>query len=95
VDNYHLTTVVTCNGKVVSSGGLFQDILLSMKDRLNFSTTTISPTNGLWGWKPDPVNGTWPGMVGMLLAHETDIISGLTLTNERAKVVEYRDAIPT
>jgi hypothetical protein len=33
--------------------------------------------------------------VGMLLAHQTDIISGLTLTNERAKVVEYRDAIPT
>ncbi len=51
--------------KILVATGLFQTILYELSKQLNFTTTTFRPLDRKWGGK-EP-NGTWNGMVGMLV----------------------------
>ena len=51
--------------------GWFKEILLELKDSLNFSYTHTLPSDGAWG----SINsdGSWTGMIGALHRREIDL----------------------
>lgn len=59
---------------------------------MNFTSYVIKPEDGEWGvFKED---GTWSGMVGMLIQKEIDIcIADLTITIERSQVISFGEPI--
>ena len=74
-------------------GGKNADILLYLQAQLNFSTKTIPPYPHQWGSKTK--NGTWNGLVGMLIDKKIDLsfgfshTGGLMITQARDAVVDY------
>ena len=51
--------------------GWFKEILLELKDSLNFSYTVTKPSDGNWGSLNS--DGTWTGMIGGLHRREIDL----------------------
>ena len=75
-------------GVIVDAVGQFQDILALMRSHMNFTNRLVLPVDGKWGaLEPD---GTWNGMVGMLVRGEADLITtALSMTRERASALDY------
>ena len=71
--------------------GLFQDILSELEARLNFSAVTTVSADGKWGgWSTDVGNGTFNGLVGMLVIGEADLVTGgLTVTAQRSEAIDF------
>ena len=73
---------------VIGGGGYFIEPIYYMAEKLNFTPKFLASVDNKWGGKD--VNGTWNGMVGMLVKDEADIIAaGLTRTWERDSAVTY------
>ena len=59
----------------------FQIMLMIFRDALNFKIELKHPSDGKWGKMLQ--NGSWNGMVGMLVNGETDMVTcGLTQTHQ-------------
>ncbi|PVD37578.1 hypothetical protein C0Q70_00174 [Pomacea canaliculata] len=68
--------------------GLCIDILQELSHRLNFSYQLIESTDGLLG--APTANGSWNGLVAMLLHDELDLAIGpLTITSVRQSVIDF------
>ena len=72
--------------------GRVADIMSDIQSQLNFTFNTIPPTQNAYGFKME--NGTWNGLVGMLVDKKIDMTSGkathsFMMTQERTSVVDY------
>ena len=63
------------NGEIILERGIFVDVFKELSRLLNFSYTTIVPSDGEWGVLKD--DGTWSGMVGQL--HNKSVDFGMLL----------------
>ena len=68
------------------------DILSELQSKLNFTINNIPPKDKSWGAKRK--NGTWNGLVGMLIEKKIDMTFGwaggsMMITPKRAEVVDY------
>ncbi len=61
-----------------------------MAQVLNFSAKFVIPRDARWGNRLS--DGTWNGMVGMLLSGQADLISPLVHSPERARVMSFSSA---
>ncbi len=78
------------DGKVVGSAGYLQDMLRTLARRLNFTMRMTASPDKKWGSR-DPDNGTWNGLVGMLVGGTADVVSaGLSVSKQRAEFIDYR-----
>ncbi|XP_041351117.1 glutamate receptor ionotropic, kainate 4-like [Gigantopelta aegis] len=85
MDDY-FTSPVFRNG-TVSYEGYGVDILNVMAKYLNFTYVITQPEDMQWGLL---VNGTWNGIVGILVRREADLqISSLTVHEDRAMVLHF------
>ena len=77
---------------IIGGSGFFLEPLNILAKELNF-TLLLTPSNdGQWGALNE--NGTWNGLIGMLVNEETDIaIAGFAVTEARRKVVTFGRAI--
>ena len=70
------------NKSVIGGGGYFIEPVYYLAKKLNFTPKFLASIDDKWGGKD--INGTWNGMVGMLVKDEADIIAaGLTRLQER------------
>ncbi|ELU16508.1 hypothetical protein CAPTEDRAFT_185470 [Capitella teleta] len=68
--------------------GIDVELINVLAEKLNFTYSVVPSVDGLWGGQ-DP-NGTWDGMIGMLMRQEVDIAaSGISMTLPRLKVVDF------
>ena len=75
---------------VVGGGGFFIEPLNILAQRLNFSLEFMPSIDGQFGIN---VNGTWNGLIGMLVRGQADIAAaGLSSTIERANVTTFGKA---
>ncbi len=73
--------------------GLYMDLLNTLQNDMNFTTTLYVRKDGAWG---HPVNGTWVGMVSNLLNKEADfMLGGLIMNLLRVRVVDYLQRLGT
>ena len=81
------------SGKSITSGsGLFLEPLNILAKEINF-TLKLAPSNdGKWGGTLTE-NGTWNGLIGMLIEEQADIAGALFVTEARGKVVSFSRAI--
>ena len=70
--------------------GLLPDILRSLRAISNFTIDWATPPDGVFGAPTE--NGTWTGMVGMLMRGEADVAGTLAVTRERGAVISYNVA---
>ena len=65
---------------------------ISLQEIMNFTYTVIKPPDGQYGGiQPD---GTWSGMVGLLVNHDIDIATTrFSVTHQRSTVITFADAI--
>lgn len=76
------------DGEMVITGGLEEEYLKVLSKSLNFKMKILAPADGEWGRETE--NGSWTGLVGMVLRNESDIgIGGLAVTEKRHKVIDY------
>ena len=77
------------SGVVVNYGGFYVDIFSELKSRLNFTAEYIPAKPGeKWGGKTR--NGTWNGMVGMLMRDEIDYSAiACGINQQRQQVVDF------
>ena len=67
--------------------GMIPDILSSLRETANFSIDWTIPPDGMYGALE---NGTWNGLVGMVLRGEADLAAaGLAVTHERSNAVDF------
>ena len=79
--------VITRGGSVVDIGGFVGDVWKELQKRLGFVYTMSEGDS--WGAYPYP-NGTWPGMVGMIVRGQVDLsLSEFAFTNTRKEYVDY------
>ena len=72
--------VILAQGNDYSNAvGFSVDILNDLQSQLNFTYESVSPQKGKWGWKLK--NGSWSGLVGMLLDKKIDMTAVGTLVN--------------
>ena len=72
---------------IIGTNGKFQAILGLLADRCNFTFKSIPSVDGQWGAL---VNGSWNGMVGMLVKGTADVISAyLTFSIGRNEVIDF------
>ena len=65
-----------------------QKLIDILAKKLNFSYTIVSPADGEYGTLLQ--NGSWTGMVAMILSGKADlIVDGLTLTEQRARDIDF------
>ena len=75
------------NTSVIGGGGFFIEPLNILAQKLNFSLKFMPSIDGQWGIS---INGTWNGLIGMLIRRQADIAAaGLSLTIERAEVTTF------
>ncbi|XP_071540585.1 probable glutamate receptor [Panulirus ornatus] len=68
--------------------GPMHRLLHLLAHSLNFTYDLQQPPDGVWGVKLK--NGSWTGMVGMVVRHEVDLGLGpFAVTSVRAEVVDY------
>ncbi|XP_071536824.1 glutamate receptor ionotropic, kainate 2-like [Panulirus ornatus] len=79
-------------GKRITFRGPMSKLTHYFSTALNFSFAYRRPSDGSWGVKLD--NGTWSGMVGMVVKEEVDIGAGpFVFSTSRAEVVDFTGAI--
>ena len=75
-------------GKLIGGKGFLFDLWHVLEGDLNFTSSLSLTIDGKFGGKTR--NGTWDGMVGMLLRDEADVIlSSLTKTSIRYQVIDF------
>ena len=73
---------------VIGGSGFFLEPLNILAKKLNFTLNFIPSHDGQWGALNR--DGTWNGMIGMLINDKTDIAGAqLTVTEARGKVVSF------
>ncbi|XP_076458166.1 glutamate receptor ionotropic, kainate 5-like [Babylonia areolata] len=76
------------NNGTVKYGGFCMVLLEEMARVLNFTYELVEPSDGQYG-SPEE-NGTWNGMVGMLVRGEIDMAVGpFSITPERKRVIDF------
>ena len=79
---------VDSDGATTGGTGYFPDVLSALKTRLNFSVRVASPEDGNWGTLSE--NGSWNGLVAMLVDGEVDMVScGLSISLFRQRAVDF------
>ncbi|XP_046564373.1 glutamate receptor ionotropic, delta-1-like [Haliotis rubra] len=74
------------NDSIIFSG-VSIDLLNELARRLNFSYTTVEPEDGEWGAH---VNGTWTGLIGMLVEKKADLVlAPLAVMKSREEVIDF------
>ncbi|KAJ9573764.1 hypothetical protein L9F63_008847 [Diploptera punctata] len=68
--------------------GFFGKIWKTLEKQLNFTTEFSTPEDQAWGSLTS--NGTWNGMIGMILRNEVEYaVTEFTMTSLRAQVVDF------
>ncbi|XP_033737179.1 glutamate receptor ionotropic, delta-1-like [Pecten maximus] len=81
-------TIRSVNNGTVTFTGFCLDILDELAMRFNFRYTLVEPRDGLWGG-PN-TDGTWNGMVGMVMKGEVAFAIGpFTITSLRERVIDF------
>ncbi|XP_063446900.1 glutamate receptor ionotropic, delta-1-like [Mytilus trossulus] len=76
------------NNNVTTYTGFCFDILNEMAKRFNFSYKVVQPPDGQYGGPKE--DGTWTGMVGMIMRGEIDIAAApFTITCIRESVIDF------
>ncbi|XP_046444793.1 glutamate receptor ionotropic, delta-1-like isoform X1 [Daphnia pulex] len=76
------------NGIVVDGKGFSFEILAALMETYNFSITIEVPKDKAYGALL--ANGTWNGMIGMILNNESDVgIGSFSVTHVRNRVVDF------
>lgn len=76
------------SGSIVNGTGLALEILKHLREKMNFEIELIHSRDGNWGAVES--DGTWNGMVGMLMDGSADICTtALSVTLERSQVIDY------
>ena len=92
--NWYPFHMLDCNKSdtfVVGGSGFFIDLLKVLAQKLKFTVKVIPSVDGKWGFQ---INGTWNGMLGMLVRKEADVIvAGLTKTKERETAIQFSKTI--
>ena len=65
----------------------WEDCLLALQSKLNFTLQKINNEDRRWGSKHE--NGTWNGVIGLLLADEIDLVVGLMANIPRQEVIDF------
>ena len=82
----------TSGQSIIGCGGLFLDPINILASKLNFTVNFMIPGDKAWGTLT--TNGTWTGMIGMLIKDEVDIAAAdLSATEARQRVVKFSSAI--
>ena len=73
---------------IIEGEGMFLEPLNILAGKLNFTLKLMDSIDGKWGAMYE--NGTWNGMIGMLINNQADIAAaGLSVYKERAMVVTF------
>ncbi|CAC5424224.1 GRID2 [Mytilus coruscus] len=79
---------IETNNNVTTYKGFCFDILNEMAKRFNFSYKVVYPPDGQYGGPKE--DGTWTGMVGMIMRGEIDIAAApFTITSIRESVIDF------
>ena len=77
---------------IIGGSGLFLDPLNILARRLNFTLKFITSNDGQWGALTK--NGTWNGLIGMVIKNQIDVAAGgMSVTRDRIRVVSFSRAI--
>lgn len=75
-------------GSLIISGGLEAEYVKTLSTSLRFNVEVLYPEDGEWG--RELPNGSWTGLVGMVLRNESDIaLGGIAVTEKRFKIISY------
>ena len=89
--NYPLLSTNFSNdseGNLIGGEGFFFDLLHLLEADLNFTSSFSTAIDDKFG--VETINGTWNGMVGMLVRDETDVVfAALTETSRRNEVIDF------
>ena len=84
----YITFITDDSGQVVNSVGFNAAIVAELQAQLNFKKIDITPTVESWGRKLE--NGSWIGIVGMLVDKDIDVSAlGILITPERLKAADF------
>nr|XP_045610236.1 probable glutamate receptor [Procambarus clarkii] len=84
----------TQDGGMLTYRGPTTDLVSYLATALNFSYSYMRPPDGSWGIKRH--DGTWSGMVGMVIRQEVDVAVGpFGVSGIRAEVVDFTEPILT
>ena len=76
------------NENVIDGKGFLMDMMYLLQKELNFTVVLSESIDKKFGAKTE--NGSFNGMVGMLVRNETDIVNAhLVVTQERSEVIDY------
>ncbi|XP_022252075.1 glutamate receptor U1-like, partial [Limulus polyphemus] len=76
------------SGERIGSSGILTEVLNVFKQAYGFSYRLLEPYDGQWGKELD--NGTWNGMIGMVIRKEVDLAaSSITMTDKREAVIDF------
>ncbi|XP_071540830.1 uncharacterized protein [Panulirus ornatus] len=79
-------------GQPLNYGGPVAQLLALLASNSNFTYTFVRSLDGQWGTKK--ADGSWTGMVGMVLRKEVDLgVGPFSLNGVRAEVVDYMDLV--
>ena len=68
-------------------GDVFDDVLLALQAKMNFTLEFIPPKPGKFGRRLK--NGSWDGIVGMLTTDDVDLVAGLMLSKGRDTALDF------
>ncbi|KAK6182270.1 hypothetical protein SNE40_009990 [Patella caerulea] len=67
--------------------GFLADLAIMLSHEFNFTYTFVQPKDQIYGHK---VNGTWRGLVGLLVRHEVDmVLADIADASDRREVVDF------
>lgn len=76
------------NGKLKNGQGMFVELMDILSETMNFTTKYVESVDGKFGGLNE--DGTWNGMVGMLVSETADVLCGpLAVTLIRSEVIDY------
>ncbi|PSN33461.1 Ionotropic receptor 146 [Blattella germanica] len=88
LNNPPITIVQEQNGTVMDVSGYFGDVWKVLEKEMNFTTEYYLPLDGSFGAKRE--NGTWSGMIAMILNGEVELaMSEFTITPIRKEVLDF------
>ncbi|XP_069941768.1 glutamate receptor-like [Cherax quadricarinatus] len=83
---------VTPGKQIFYFGGPMEDLLDYLAKALNFTYSNVRPPDGVWGSKLG--NGSWTGMMRMVMTEEVAIAAGpFMIRQDRAEVVDFTASI--